>query len=203
MRDLIITEFVDHNDRPTADPDAIDRVLVTSLFGRTLPLIRYELTDVPLPGDRPCSCGAAFPLITAVKGRSDDIFVYPGDVHIHPLVFRTPLGQNSAIEQYQVRQTEHGAMIGVIAKRGPSTWRRSRISSPKASPRRGSPMPKSKSTSSTHLSGTRRPESSAASFRWQRASSSVARHFAAQGMTGTTLIAFDGEPSMIFELTAR
>ena len=113
--DLIITEFVDHTDGPTADPDAIDRVLVTSLFGRTLPLIRYELTDVPVPGERPCSCGAAFPLITAVKGRSDDIFVYPGDVHIHPLVFRTPLGQNSAIEQYQVHQTEHGAKIGVIA----------------------------------------------------------------------------------------
>ena len=31
----------------------------------------------------------------------------------------------------------------------------------------------------------------------------LARHFAAQGMMGTTLIAFAGEPSMIFELTAR
>jgi phenylacetate-coenzyme A ligase PaaK-like adenylate-forming protein len=113
--DLIITEFVDHNDQPANDLDAIDRVLVTSLFGRTLPLIRYELTDVPVPGDRPCPCGAAYPLIQSVKGRSDDIFVYPGDVHVHPLVFRTPLGQNSAIEQYQVRQTEHGARIGIIA----------------------------------------------------------------------------------------
>jgi phenylacetate-coenzyme A ligase PaaK-like adenylate-forming protein len=54
-------------------------------------------------------------LIKSVKGRSDDIFVYPGDIHIHPLVFRTPLGQNSNIEQYQVHQTEHGARIGVIA----------------------------------------------------------------------------------------
>jgi phenylacetate-coenzyme A ligase PaaK-like adenylate-forming protein len=113
--DLIITEFVDHNDRPTSDPDAIDRVLVTSLFNRTLPLIRYELTDVPVPGNRPCSCGAVYPLIQSVKGRSDDIFVYPGGVHVHPLVFRTPLGQNSAIEQYQVHQTERGARIGVIA----------------------------------------------------------------------------------------
>jgi phenylacetate-CoA ligase len=113
--DLIITEFVDHNDRPAADPDAIDRVLVTSLFGRTLPLIRYELTDVPVPADRPCSCGAAFPLIASVKGRSDDIFIYPGHVQIHPLVFRTPLGQNSRIEQYQVHQTERGAIIDVMA----------------------------------------------------------------------------------------
>jgi phenylacetate-coenzyme A ligase PaaK-like adenylate-forming protein len=113
--DLIITEFVDHNDRPTADPEVIDRVLVTSLFGRTLPLIRYELTDVPVPGTQPCSCGAAFPLIISVKGRSDDNFLYPGGIQIHPLVFRTPLGQNSRIEQYQVHQTEHGAKIDVIA----------------------------------------------------------------------------------------
>jgi phenylacetate-coenzyme A ligase PaaK-like adenylate-forming protein len=113
--DLIVTEFVDHNDKPTSDPDAIDRVLVTSLFGRTLPLIRYELTDVPIPGKRPCSCGAAFPLITSVKGRSDDIFIYPNNIQIHPLVFRTPLGQNSRIEQYQVHQTERGAKIDVVA----------------------------------------------------------------------------------------
>jgi phenylacetate-coenzyme A ligase PaaK-like adenylate-forming protein len=113
--DLIITEFVDHDDKPTSDPDAIDRVLVTSLFGRTLPLIRYELTDVPVPGNRPCSCGAVFPLIISVKGRSDDIFIYAGNIQIHPLVFRTPLGQNSAIEQYQVHQTERGAKIDVIA----------------------------------------------------------------------------------------
>jgi phenylacetate-coenzyme A ligase PaaK-like adenylate-forming protein len=113
--DLIITEFVDDQNQPARDPDAIARVLVTSLFGRTLPLIRYELTDIPVPGDRPCSCGANFPLISGVKGRADVIFVYPGGVHIHPLVFRTPLGQNADIAEYQVLQTRDGAKIGVVA----------------------------------------------------------------------------------------
>jgi phenylacetate-coenzyme A ligase PaaK-like adenylate-forming protein len=90
-------------------------VLVTSLFGRTLPLIRYELTDIPVPGERPCSCGANFPLISGVKGRADDIFVYAGGIHIHPLVFRTPLGQNPDIAEYQVLQTKDGAKIDVVA----------------------------------------------------------------------------------------
>lgn len=113
--DLVITEFVDHLDRPVDDPDDIDRVLVTSLFGRTLPLIRYELTDVPVPAGRPCSCGAAYRLIADVKGRSDDGFVYAGGLLVHPLIFRTPLGQNPNIEQYQVHQTDSGASVGVIA----------------------------------------------------------------------------------------
>jgi phenylacetate-CoA ligase len=34
---------------------------------------------------------------------------------VHPLVFRTPLGQKSQIEEYQVRQTPKGARIGVVA----------------------------------------------------------------------------------------
>jgi phenylacetate-CoA ligase len=113
--DLIITEFVDDKDQPTTDPDAIDRVLVTSLFGRTLPLIRYELTDLPVPKSEPCTCGAQFPLVADVKGRADDAFDYPGDVHIHPIIFRTPLGQTPQIAEYQVRQTEGGAAIGVVA----------------------------------------------------------------------------------------
>jgi phenylacetate-coenzyme A ligase PaaK-like adenylate-forming protein len=113
--DLIITEFVDDKNQPAPDADAIDRVLVTSLFGRTLPLIRYELTDIPVPSDKPCSCGAHFSLISGVKGRADDIFVYRGGIHIHPLVFRTPLGQNPDIAEYQVLQTGDGAKIGVVA----------------------------------------------------------------------------------------
>ncbi len=113
--DLIITEFVDDHDQPTHDPDAISRVLVTSLFGRTLPLIRYELTDIPVPGDRSCSCGAKYPLIAGVKGRADDIFDYAGGVSIHPIIFRTPLGQNPSIAEYQVYQMEDGAKVCVVA----------------------------------------------------------------------------------------
>jgi phenylacetate-coenzyme A ligase PaaK-like adenylate-forming protein len=112
--DLIITEFVDETNQPTRDPNEIDRILITSLFGRTLPLIRYEVTDIPVPNGKPCSCGAHFPLVSGVKGRADDIFLYPDGIHIHPVVFRTPLGQNPGIAEYQVLQTRNGAKIAVV-----------------------------------------------------------------------------------------
>ena len=57
-----------------------------------------------------------YQLISEIRGRSDDAFKYAGDVLIHPMVFRTPLGQNPSIEQYQVHQTERGADIAVIAR---------------------------------------------------------------------------------------
>lgn len=113
--DLLITEFVDSSGQPTTDPDAIERVLLTSLFGRTLPLIRYELTDIPVPQAEPCSCGAPFAMISDVKGRADDGFDYGGRAYVHPLVFRTPLGQNPQIAEYKVRQTVNGAAIGIVA----------------------------------------------------------------------------------------
>ena len=114
--DAVITEFVDEDDRPTGDPDKIAKVLVTSLFNRVQPIIRYELTDIAIPSVKPCSCGAAFPLIREVKGRSDDAFRYPGGVSVHPLVFRTPLGQHPMIEQYQVQQTPNGATIRIVGR---------------------------------------------------------------------------------------
>ena len=96
--------------------EAIAKVLVTSLFNRSLPMIRYELTDVAIPAPEPCSCGAVFPLIKEVRGRADDAFRYPGGLAVHPLVFRTPLGQHPMIEQYQVQQTSKGAAVKIVTR---------------------------------------------------------------------------------------
>ena len=59
--DLIITEFVDHNDRPATDPDAIDRILVTSLFGRTMPLIATSLPTCRSRATGSAPAGRRFP----------------------------------------------------------------------------------------------------------------------------------------------
>ena len=114
--DLAISELVDADNRPTNDPERIEKVLVTPLFARSMPLFRYELTDVAIPYDKPCSCGAIYPLIKEVRGRSDDAFHYADDLLVHPIVFRTPLGQDPMIEQYQVHQTERGADIAIITR---------------------------------------------------------------------------------------
>ena len=163
--DLIITEFVDHNDQPTSDPEAIDRVLVTSLFNRTLPLIRYELTDVPVPGNRPCACGAAYPLIQSVQGA----------LGRHLRLFRRRACASARVPHAARAEQRHRAISSASDRARGEDRRHCRkrarhrsaqdVSSSTRSPRRGCPTPKSRSTLSTRSNGIRRPASSAASFR--------------------------------------
>lgn len=47
--------------------------VVTDMWRRTQPIIRYRLNDVLQMESRPCSCGSAFRVIRAIEGRCDDI----------------------------------------------------------------------------------------------------------------------------------
>jgi phenylacetate-CoA ligase len=109
--DLAIIELVDEEDRPVDPGTPSAKVLVTNLFNRTQPLIRYELTDrfveapaVPEHGHRRVT----------VDGRDDEMLRW-GDVVIHPVVIRSALLEWPAIVEYQVRQTPGGVEISVVA----------------------------------------------------------------------------------------
>lgn len=61
---------------PLGDPDKGPvSVLLTDLYRRTQPVIRYHLDDVLELDSAPCSCGSAFRRIKKIHGRSDDVFV--------------------------------------------------------------------------------------------------------------------------------
>jgi phenylacetate-CoA ligase len=64
--------------------------------------------------DRPCPCGSAHTLVADVEGRLDDAFTYPGGRVVHPHVFRSVLGRDRRIVEYQVRQRPAGAEILVV-----------------------------------------------------------------------------------------
>jgi phenylacetate-coenzyme A ligase PaaK-like adenylate-forming protein len=94
--DLVIAEAVDEAGQPVPPGDAGARLLVTVLFSRTQPLIRYELTDrvcfAPAPAD---DLGPFSTLIAEVEGRSEDLLQLAGPdgkpVRVHPNVFHAVL----------------------------------------------------------------------------------------------------------------
>jgi phenylacetate-CoA ligase len=115
--DLVIVEPVDADGRPVAPGERSAKIYLTNLYNRTLPLIRYEITDEVTILPQPCQCGSGAPCLADIQGRLDDTFIYDGRP-VHPHLFRTALGWRAAIVEYQVRQTPFGAAIAVCC-RGP------------------------------------------------------------------------------------
>jgi phenylacetate-CoA ligase len=111
--DLVIIEPVDEQGRAVPPGVRSAKVYLTNLYNRALPLIRYELEDEMTFLDEPCPCGSAHRRIDDVQGRLDDSFRYGDGAQVHPHLFRSALGRQREILEYQVRQTERGADIAV------------------------------------------------------------------------------------------
>jgi phenylacetate-coenzyme A ligase PaaK-like adenylate-forming protein len=110
--DQLIIEPVDLAGQPTPAGERSAKVYLTNLYNMALPLIRYEITDEVSVMPEPCPCGSAHRRIADVLGRLDDVFVYQG-TRVHPHLFRSELGREKEIVEYQVRQTPAGAAIAV------------------------------------------------------------------------------------------
>ena len=111
--DLVITEVADERGRPVPPGEAGEKLLVTVLFSRTQPLIRYELSDSIVPSQRVCPCGRTFQLIESIQGRTEDVMRLPavdgGKVAIHPNVIhdvldRLPVGEWQVVQEADVIQ---------------------------------------------------------------------------------------------------
>ncbi len=112
--DLLIIEPVDDDGRAVPPGATAAKIYLTNLYNHTLPLIRYEITDEVTLGHQPCPCGSAFRLVGDIQGRLDDVFTF-GTLRVHPHLFRSWLGREPSIIEYQVCQTESGADIAIRA----------------------------------------------------------------------------------------
>lgn len=91
FEDLVIVENVDRQGRPVAPGEYGAKVLLTVLFRRTVPLIRYELEDIVRVSHEPCPCGRTLRLIDDISGRANEVLWFPrqsgGQTSIHPNFF--------------------------------------------------------------------------------------------------------------------
>jgi len=91
FEDLVIVEVVDEHHRPVPPGTYGAKLLVTTLFSRTQPLIRYELNDSVRLATETCSSGLPFAIVESIQGRVEDTLHLPakvgGRAAIDPLVF--------------------------------------------------------------------------------------------------------------------
>ena len=112
--DNVIFEVVDEQSRPVPPGAYGAKVLITTLFSRTQPLIRYELSDSVRLAAEPGSLHLPFVRIDGIQGRTEDILHLPaisgGEVAIHPITFHHVL-DSLPVNGWQVVQEKDGLRI--------------------------------------------------------------------------------------------
>ena len=91
------------------------KVLVTVLFSRTLPLIRYEMTDsVQRAADHDCPCGRPYALLAGIQGREQEALRFPGRDGtarvVQPIVFHHVMDRVAAAG-WQIIQRPDGLEV--------------------------------------------------------------------------------------------
>jgi len=112
--DGCIVEILDEDDQPVS-PGRPGSVVVTNLFNRTMPFIRYGLGDQSSLhseyGDKPCICGHRGPSLSPILGREAQFFRMADGTRVSQRTVSTmvnasmrDLDQDHQVRRYQVIQ---------------------------------------------------------------------------------------------------
>ena len=106
--DWIIFEPVDADHNPIPDGQLSDRLLITNLANRVMPIIRYELGDRLTFSPDPCPCGITLPVVT-LEGRTDETLrfqtVHETAIPVLPLALWSVLKETPGVLKFQAIQT--------------------------------------------------------------------------------------------------
>jgi phenylacetate-CoA ligase len=99
---------------PPADGD--NRLLVTSLTNRLMPMLRYDIGDSGRLLDGECACGWPYPLMEMGICRQNDLIRSPGGRTVHPSAFNRLLYGLGQLRQYQwVQEASDRLRLDVVA----------------------------------------------------------------------------------------
>jgi phenylacetate-coenzyme A ligase PaaK-like adenylate-forming protein len=122
FEDQVQIEVVDDEYRPVPAGEPGSRLLVTNLFNRTQPLIRYELDDLLTLSSHPCPCGRPFPLLESVGGRREDVLELPaaagGTVDVHPVTLHSPLNGLAELSEYRIAYRDGELRVEAVLNGG-------------------------------------------------------------------------------------
>jgi putative adenylate-forming enzyme len=101
------------------EPDWLDRnrsrfiPIITDLWRRTQPVIRYRLNDILRTRSAPCPCGRAALAIEAIEGRSDDLLWLRDRSGAQVPVFsdlltRVVMQRVPALQEYEIVEADRG-----------------------------------------------------------------------------------------------
>jgi phenylacetate-CoA ligase len=105
MSDAIILEVVDREGQPVA-PGQAGEIVVTDLYSREFPFLRYATGDRGVLSAARCRCGRPLPLIERIEGRANDAIVTPDGRIMNSLALIYAVREVEGIERFRIFQEE-------------------------------------------------------------------------------------------------
>lgn len=119
----VVVEILDDDGRP-CPPGVRGRVVLTTLNNNSMPLIRYETSDVAALEERPDSYTGPFPVMSSVAGRLQDLIITPSGSAIDSYFFSYLLMRFEEVLWFQIVQTEPESLtLRIYAERRPAAER--------------------------------------------------------------------------------
>lgn len=95
-------------------PEGLGELVVTDLYNRAMPLLRYRLGDLGQISHRECACGRPYPILERIVGRAYDTIVTRSGKSYHPeailYVFEDLRRMQTALPRYQAIQYRAGEL---------------------------------------------------------------------------------------------
>jgi phenylacetate-coenzyme A ligase PaaK-like adenylate-forming protein len=117
FEDFSILEIVDQNNQLVPPGEQGEKVLLTVLYRRTQPLIRYEVTDLVRANSEPCPCGRPFTRLAAIQGKVGEVLYFQSlagnevEVSTHHLV---TIFDTLPISGWQIKQEHDGLHVFLV-----------------------------------------------------------------------------------------
>ena len=106
----------DFNEVETGKPG---QFIVTNLWKREMPLIRYQIDDFAVLTDKECSCGRGFPMIKCFEGRRIESVVSPKHTYMTPLPFFEIMSEFTNVDDFLIEQhAENSVTFKLLMKHG-------------------------------------------------------------------------------------
>jgi phenylacetate-CoA ligase len=107
----LYVEFI-RADGSAAAPGEEGALVITDLFNKGMPFIRYRIEDVGVPTDRVCPCGRGAPLLERVSGRvADYLKRQDGSLVAGVSLVERTLTAIAGIEQLQIVQPTRAEIV--------------------------------------------------------------------------------------------
>ncbi len=107
-------------DEKTGEPVAEGEsgiVLVTDLNNLSQPRLRYRVGDRATRSDERCACGRGLPLLGAIDGREDDMFLRVDGQFVHGHAFNHVARAMGVLEKFQiVQEAPERALLKMVPK---------------------------------------------------------------------------------------